>query len=130
MTTYPAGYNQYSVYFLNLMMAGLKDEVDAETFWEAVADETVFTFHYHFPGFPHQMTKAEYLKWFENYNAPETGAEFLNVYRDVTGGVTTKVLDYVVHYQQGPDMYFLSIVKVKDRQVIQWDDFLDTAEMK
>lgn len=129
MTTYPDGYNQYSIYFLNLMMQGIQDHVDANSFWEAIADDTTFTFHYHFPGFLHQMMKAAYKTWFEAYDAPETGAEFASSYRDTTAGVTTLIMDYAVHYKQGPDMNFLSIVKIQNQQVIKWDDYLDTAKL-
>jgi limonene-1,2-epoxide hydrolase len=129
MTTYPDGYNQYSIYFLNLMMQGMQADVAAETFWNAISDETTFTFHYHFPGFPHQMTKAAYKTWFEAYDAPETGAEFANIYRDTTAGVTTLIMDYAVHYKQDPDMKFLSIVKIQNSRVIKWDDYLDTANL-
>jgi len=129
MKNYPAGYNQYSVYFLNLMMQGIQEDVDASSFWDAIADSTTFTFHYHFPGFPRQMTKAEYQAWFEGYDAPETGAEFVNIYRDNTAGVTTLIMVYTVHYEQSPDMNFLSIAKIKNKRVIKWDDYLDTSNI-
>lgn len=129
MANYPSGYNQYSAHFLNLMMQGMQADVTAHTFWEAIGDDTTFTFHYHFPGFPRQMSKAEYKLWFESYDAPETGAEFKHVYRDETNGVTTLIMDYAVHYSQGPDMNFLSIVTIQNQQVVKWDDYLDTANM-
>lgn len=129
MTNYPSGYNQYSIYFLNLMMQGLKEDVDADLFWDAIADDTTFTFHYHFPGFPHQMSKSEYKAWFEQYDAPETGAEFTKIYRDHTNNVTTLIMSYAVHYSQSPDMNFLSIVTIQNRQVVKWDDYLDTSNM-
>lgn len=128
MKNYPSGYNQYSVYFLNLMMQGMQEDVDGKSFWEAIADSTTFTFHYYFPGFPHQMTKAEYKQWFESYDAPETGAEFVNIYRDDSADGTTLIMAYTVHYEQGPDMNFLSIAKIQDKQVIKWDDYLDTSK--
>lgn len=112
------------------MMQGMQDEVDADTFWDAIDEDTTFTFHYHFPGFPHQMNKAEYKSWFQSYDAPETGADYLDIYRDKKNGVTTLVLDYVVHYQQGPDMHFLSIVKIEHKRVVQWDDFLNTSKSR
>ncbi|CAJ1200384.1 hypothetical protein [Companilactobacillus nantensis] len=130
MENYPSGYNKYSVYFLNLMMKGIKDDVDADSFWDAISDNATFTFHYHFPDFPRQMTKSEYKTWFKSYSAPETGADFLNIYKDSTAGITTLVMEYSVHYDQYPDMNFLSIAKIKNKQVIQWDDYLDTSNIK
>lgn len=130
MKDYYPGYNEYSEIFLNLMMTGLEDEVDAASFWEAIDDETIFKFHYYFPDFPTRMTKQRYQEWFGNYNAPETAAEMNQLYKDVSSSEkTTIIMQYTVHYAQNiPDMNFLSIVTIKNRRVVGWEDYLDTAE--
>ncbi|KAF0413637.1 hypothetical protein [Pediococcus pentosaceus] len=130
MEKYLSGYNENSVHFFNLMMEGLKSYVDAESFWDAVDEDTIFKFHYHFPDFPKEMSKAQYKEWFSKYTAPESSAEFINVYKDLsTPGQTTLIMQYVVHYKQGvPDMNFLSIATVKDNKVVAWDDYLDTSK--
>ncbi len=41
-------HSEKSVRFFDLMMEGLKDHVDAETFWDAVDENAVFKFNYYF----------------------------------------------------------------------------------
>ena len=42
--------------FYNIIMKGLKGEVDGEHFWDAVAENAVFEFLYRFPGFPSEIS--------------------------------------------------------------------------
>ncbi len=41
--------------FYNIIMEGLKGEVDGAHFWDAVAEDAVFEFLYQFPSFPNRI---------------------------------------------------------------------------
>lgn len=44
-------FNKNADPFYSIIMEGLKGEVDGEHFWDAVAENAVFEFLYHIPGF-------------------------------------------------------------------------------
>jgi hypothetical protein len=42
--------------------------VDSEHFWDTVAEDAVFEYHYHFPGFTTRIKGREaYMNWFSGY---------------------------------------------------------------
>ena len=45
------GYKSEAEPFFSIVLEGLKDEVDGEHFWDAVADNAIFEFTYNFSGF-------------------------------------------------------------------------------
>ena len=67
MTTNYPGYTENNAAFFEILMAGLKGEVSEGSFWDAVADDATFEFEYRIPGFPFQMSKAQYFEWFKTY---------------------------------------------------------------
>lgn len=123
-------HSEKSVRFFDLMMEGLKDHVDAESFWDAVDENAVFKFNYYFPNLPKEMGKLKYKEWLEENTNSGSSAEFINLYKDLsTPGQTTIIMQYVVRFKPGiPDMNFLSIATVKDNKVVAWDDYLDTSK--
>ena len=51
--------------FYNIVMQGLKGEVDGEHFWDAVDENAVFEFLYNFPNFPNRIEgRQAYMDWF------------------------------------------------------------------
>jgi hypothetical protein len=50
--------------FYQIIMEGLKGEVDGGHFWDAVAENAVFEFLYNFAGFPNKLEgRKTYMDW-------------------------------------------------------------------
>ncbi|WP_310601519.1 nuclear transport factor 2 family protein [Anaerosporobacter sp.] len=114
--------------FFNIVMEGLKGEVDGEWFGDTVAENAVFDFLYNFPGFTNRFESRDaYMKWFEGYSNELHSADNLRVYK-AEGGVV--VLEYEVHGTvpsgKAYDNRFCSIVTIKDRKIVYWRDYMDS----
>ncbi len=116
--------------FFDIIMEGLRGEVDGEKFWDAVADDAVFDFLYNFSGFPNRIEgRGAYMNWFRNYGFKINNADNLKVYR--VQGENIIILEYQVHgiepYTGKPyDNRFCSIVTIKNRKIIYWRDYMDS----
>jgi ketosteroid isomerase-like protein len=116
--------------FFNIVMKGLKGEVDGEHFWDAVADDAVFDFLYNIPGFPNRMEgRSTYMSWFSNYGIKLNNADNLKVYK--VQGENIIVMEYQVHGIEPRtgtpyDNRFCSIVTIKDRKIVYWRDYMDS----
>lgn len=115
--------------FFNIVMEGLKGEVDGESFWDAVAEDAVFDFMYYFPGFTKQFKgRQAYVDWFEGYSNELHSADNLKVYKS-DGGVI--ILEYEVHgivpsTGKPYDNRFCSIITIKDKKIVYWRDYMDS----
>lgn len=116
--------------FYSIVRQGLGDAVDGEHFWDAVAEDAVFEFRYHFPGFATRIKSREaYMDWFSGYEIELQSAGELQVYRDNDQGVLT--LEYEVHgivpgTGKPYDNRFCSVVTVRNRKVVYWRDYMDS----
>lgn len=122
-------YNENAKPFFDIVMKGLKEEVDGAAFWDAVAENAVFEFCYDVPGFTNRFnSRAEYMEWFDGYSMQLTSADNLRVYKCADNIV---VLEYEVHGKApntGKDYHnkFCSIVTIKNRKIVHWRDYMDT----
>lgn len=129
MERQPIGFKNAEPFF-NIVMEGLKGEVDGEHFWDAVADDAVFDFLYNIPGFPNRMEgRSTYMKWFSNYGMKLNNADNLKVYK--VQGKNIIVMEYQVHgiapHTGKPyDNRLCSIVTIKDRKIVYWRDYMDS----
>src|SRR5580658_8597319 len=74
-------FNKNADPFYNIIMEGLKGEVDGEHFWDAVAEDAVFEFLYDFPGFTNEIRgRNNYMDWFGNYNYQLHSADNLSIH--------------------------------------------------
>ena len=115
--------------FYNIIMEGLKGEVDGEHFWDAVADDAVFEFLYYFPGFgPRINGRKAYMDWFGGYSMTLNSADGLVVHKSTEQGVV--ILEYTVHgvtpADKPYDNRFCSIITIKDRKIVHWRDYMDS----
>lgn len=116
--------------FFNIVMEGLKNAVDGEHFWDAVAEDAVFEFMYHFPGFTNKIKgKSNYMNWFKSYDTILHSADNLKIYKVQDG--KTIILEYEVHGVSPTtgkpyDNRFCSIITVKARKVVHWRDYMDS----
>lgn len=129
MEKQPIGFKNAAPFF-NIVMEGLKGEVDGTQFWDAVAEDAVFEFLYNFPGFPNRMEgRAAYMDWFRNYSMKIKSADHLRIYK--VQGENIVVLEYQVHgiepISGNPyDNRFCSIITTKDRKIVYWRDYMDS----
>lgn len=115
--------------FYSIIMEGLKGEVDGEHFWDAVAEDAVFEFLYHFPGFPNKLNgRKKYMEWFGGYSMELKSADSLVVHKSTVPGVI--ILEYAVHgitpTKKPYDNRFCSIITIKDRKIVYWRDYMDS----
>jgi ketosteroid isomerase-like protein len=123
-------FNKNAAPFFNIIMEGLKGEVDGEHFWDAVAENAVFEFLYNFPGFTNKIVGRDaYMDWFGDYANVLHSADHLRVYKSTQPKAI--ILEYEVHGivpQTGKayDNRFCSIITVQDRKIIHWRDYMDS----
>ena len=116
--------------FYNIIMEGLKGEVDGGHFWDAVAEDAVFEFLYNFPGFANKINgRKSYMDWFGGYSMVLHSADNLIVHKITGSGVV--ILEYEVHgvapsTGKPYNNRFCSIITMKDRKIIHWRDSMDS----
>src|ERR1700751_2254205 len=83
--------------FYNIIMEGLKGEVDGDHFWDAVAEDAIFEFLYNFPGFTNRIEgRKAYMDWFGGYSMVLHSAGNLRVYKSLDPK-SVIILEYEVH---------------------------------
>ena len=123
-------FNKNAEPFYQIIMQGLKGEVDGEHFWDAVAEDAVFDFLYIIPGFTSQIVgRQAYMDWFGGYTNILHSAGDLRVHKSTNPGVV--ILEYEVHGivpSTGKDYAnrFCSIITLKNRKIIHWRDYMDS----
>lgn len=116
--------------FYNIIMEGLKGEVDGVHFWDAVAEDADFEFLYNFPGFTNKISsRKSYMDWFGGYSMVLHSADSLFVHKSTEPGVV--ILEYAVHgvapsTNKPYHNRFCSIVTIKERKIIHWRDYMDS----
>lgn len=116
--------------FFNIIMEGLRGEVDGEYFWDAVAEDAVFDFLYNIPGFTGRIEgRTAYMEWFSDYGMKLDNADNLKVYKVQGGNII--VMEYQVHgtvpHNGKPyNNSFCSIVTIKERKIVYWRDYMDS----
>ncbi|WP_143307416.1 nuclear transport factor 2 family protein [Chitinophaga vietnamensis] len=115
--------------FYEIIMEGLQGEVDGNHFWDAVAEDAVFEFLYHFPGFASQINgRKAYMDWFGGYAMTLHTADNLVVHKSTAPGVV--ILEYAVHgvtpANKPYDNRFCSIITIRNRKIVHWRDYMDS----
>ena len=124
-------FNKNAEPFYSIIMQGLKGEVDGEHFWDAVAENAVFEFLYNFPGFTNRIEgRKAYMDWFGSYTTVLDSADNLKIHK-VMRPDDVIILEYEVHGTvphtgKSYDNRFCSIIRIKDRKIIHWRDYMDS----
>ena len=123
-------FNKNAQPFYDIIMDGLKGEVDGPHFWDAVAENAVFEFLYDFPGFANKISgRKNYMDWFGGYNYKLRSADHLKVHHSTEPGVI--ILEYQVHgtaprTKKPYNNKFCSIITLKNRKIVHWRDYMDS----
>lgn len=116
--------------FYNIIQEGLKGEVDGVHFWDTVAEDAVFEFLYHFPGFATKIEgRQAYMDWFSGYTNELHSADNLRIYKDREQGVITLLYEVhgtIPHNGKAYDNRFCSIITIKNRKIVYWRDYMDS----
>jgi len=127
-------FNQNAKPFYDIILTGLKGEVDGEHFWDAVAENAIFEFLYDFPGFTNKIVGREaYMDWFGGYSNILHSADHLRVYKS-SDPKNVFILEYEVHGTvpstgKAYDNRFCSIITISNRKIAHWRDYMDTLSV-
>ena len=126
-----AAYEAANPYF-ELVRGALGDLVDGEHFFDIVTDDVVYEVLYNFPGWPRAIRgRAGLMAAFSGYvdNIALQSADKLIAHKTDDGHVV--VIEYEVHgtiLATGVkyDNRFCSIIKIENRKIEQWRDYMDS----
>ena len=126
-----AAYDAASPYF-ELVRGALGDLVDGEHFFDITADDVVYEVLYDFPGWPRIVRgRSDLMAQFAGYcdSVELQSADKLIVHKADDGRVI--VIEYEVHgiiLATGVkyDNRFVSIIKIGDRKIAHWRDYMDS----
>ncbi len=118
--------------FFDVVMKGLQGLVDGDHFFDTIAEEAVFEFRYHFPGWPLTIRgRANLIASFAGYGKTIQlhSGDALVVHRSQDGRVV--ILEYEVHgkiLSSGGryDNRFISVVTIEKRKIVHWRDYMDS----
>jgi uncharacterized protein len=118
--------------FFAVVMEGLRGRVDGEHFFDTIAEDALFEFRYHFPGWPLTIRgRAAVMDSFSGYGKTIKlhSGDALVVHRSQDSRVV--ILEYEVHgtiLSTGAayDNRFISVISIEKRKIVQWRDYMDS----
>jgi ketosteroid isomerase-like protein len=118
--------------FFNIVQQGLAGLVDGDHYFDTIAEDAVFEFRYHFPGWPQTVRGRDALMaLYAGYgnNIVLDGADELVVHR--TQDPRVLIIEYDVHGKivatgSSYDNRFISVVTIEGRKIVQWRDYMDS----
>lgn len=118
--------------YFDLVRGALGDLVDGEHFFDIVADDLIYEVLYDFPGWPRVLRgRVDLMRQFSGYGdyIRLRAADQLVIHRTDEGQVV--VIEYEVHgtvLASGAsyDNRFASIIRLRDRKVSHWRDYMDS----
>jgi ketosteroid isomerase-like protein len=126
-----APYEAAGPYF-GLVRGAVGDLVDGEHFFDIIADDVVYEVLYDFPGWPRVVQgRADLMARFRGYadTIELQSADKLIINKADDGRVV--VIEYEVHgtvlaTAVKYDNRFCSIIKIEDRKIARWRDYMDS----
>ena len=118
--------------FFEVVQQGLSGMVEGDHYFDTIADNAVFEYRYHFPGYPRRVDSRQALMaLYAGYgsNILLHGADGLVVHRSQDPRVV--ILEYEVHGKvirtgSSYDNRFISVVTIGDRKIVHWRDYMDS----
>jgi ketosteroid isomerase-like protein len=110
----------------------LEGLVDGQHFFDPVADEAIFEFRYHFPGWPQKLGgRGDLMALYAGYgdNIILHDADGLIVHRCQDPCIV--ILEYEVHGKVVAtgalyENRFISVVTISNRKIVHWRDYMDS----
>src|ERR1700690_1238783 len=118
--------------FFAVVMEGLRGLVDGEHSFDTIADDAIFEFRYHFPGWPVTIRgRANLIASYSGYgkSIKTHSGDGLVVHRSQDSRVV--ILEYEMHgtiLSTGGayDNRFISVVTIEKRKIVHWRDYMDS----
>jgi uncharacterized protein len=118
--------------FFEVVLKGLKGLVDGEHYFDTIAEDAVFEFLYHFPGWPLRVQgRGNLMASYSGYGKTIKlhPGDALVVHRSQDSRVV--ILEYEVHGRilatGAPyDNRFISVVTIENRKIVHWRDYMDS----
>ena len=118
--------------FFEVVQQGLSGMVEGDHYFDTIADNAVFEYRYHFPGYPRRVdSRRALMALYAGYgcNILLHGADGLVVHRSQDPRVV--ILEYEVHGKvirtgSSYDNRFISVVTIGDRKIVHWRDYMDS----
>jgi ketosteroid isomerase-like protein len=118
--------------FFRVVEQGLSDFLDGEHYFDTIADDALFEFRYNFPGWPQTVRgRANLMALYSGYGKTIRlhRGDALVVHPSKDGRVV--ILEYEGHgtilATGAPyDNRFISVVKIENRKIIHWRDYMDS----
>jgi uncharacterized protein len=118
--------------FFEVVMQGLRGLVDGDHYFDTIAEDALFEFRYHFPGWPQTIHgRADLIASFSGYGKTIKlhSGDALVVHRSQNSRVV--ILEYEVHgtiLSNGLpyDNRFISVITIENRKIVHWRDYMDS----
>jgi ketosteroid isomerase-like protein len=118
--------------FFDVVQKGLRGLVDGEHYFDTIAEDALFEFRYHFPGWPLTIRgRADLMALYSGYgnSIKLRSGDALVVHRSQDRRVV--ILEYDVHgtiVSSGApyDNRFISVVTIENRKIVHWRDYMDS----
>ena len=116
--------------FFEVVMEGLRGLVDGDHYFDTIAEDALFEFRYHFPGWPPTIRgRADLIASYSGYGKTIKlhSSNALVVHRTQNSRVV--ILEYEVHGEisGGPyDNRLVSVVTIENRKIVHWRDYMDS----
>ena len=129
--------NRYAAFhaldpFFAIIQQGLAGLVDGEHFFDTVAEDAIFEFLYHVPGWPRTIRGLDDLmaRW-SGYGTiiKLHGSDGLVTHRSEDRRVV--ILEYQVHGTiiatgAAYDNRFISVITIEGKKIVHWRDYMDS----
>jgi ketosteroid isomerase-like protein len=118
--------------FFDVVMKGLSGLVDGDHFFDTIAEDAVFEFRYHFPGWPATVRgQANLIASFSGYGKTIKlhSGDALVVHHSQDSRVV--IIEYEVHGKilstgGAYDNRFISVVTIEKKKIAHWRDYMDS----
>ena len=118
--------------FFEVVMLGLRGLVDGDHYFDTIAEDALFEFRYHFPGWPQTIRgRADLIASYSGYGKTIKlhSGDALVVHRSQNSPVV--ILEYEVHgtiLSNGSpyDNRFISVITIENRKIVHWRDYMDS----
>jgi uncharacterized protein len=118
--------------FFEVVMQGLRGLVDGDHYFDTIAEDALFEFRYHFPGWPQTIRgRADLIASYSGYGKTIKlhSGDALVVHRSQNSSVV--ILEYEVHgtiLSNGSpyDNRFISVITIANRKIVHWRDYMDS----
>jgi uncharacterized protein len=118
--------------FFAVVMEGLSKFVDGDHYFDALDENVLFEFRYHFPGYPQAVRgRTNIMSLYSRYGNSillERGNSLVVHPSDHGRDV---ILEYEVHgkvlaTEAAYDNRFISIATIENRKIVRWRDYMDS----